>query len=204
MSLFTKLFGKKQDDLKELDFDPKPNSWEQVTVVDKPEPLNIPVVVEALPEVTETPIPEPPKKRKPGRPPTKYSPEAVQKFKDLTQEGKTMRQIGDIMDVSPNTLVTWKNKDLELRVAINKFRNEIDEQVEAGLFKRATGYTYREEFVTRDGVQELTKHTPPDVQAIQFWLKNRKSKDWRDTQQHEINVVKTIEFETSDGSTEKV
>ena len=66
-----------------------------------------------------------------------------------------------------------------------------DELVEQALLRRAVGFQVREELseeiTDRDGnVLETLKHrvvfkeVPPDLRAIQFWLKNRQPERWRE------------------------
>ena len=66
-----------------------------------------------------------------------------------------------------------------------------DELVEQALLRRAVGFQIREEvseeITDRDGnVLETLKHrvvakeVPPDLRAIQFWLKNRQPERWRE------------------------
>ena len=66
-----------------------------------------------------------------------------------------------------------------------------DELVEQALLRRAVGFRIREELseeiTDRDGnVLETLKHrvmykeVPPDLRAIQFWLKNRQPERWRE------------------------
>lgn len=127
-------------------------------------------------------------KRKRGRPTLKTE-ERIRKSIELARNGKNQREIAEIVGVKPNTISTWKEKDLEFSIALRENQAIADDMVEASLFKRATGYDYTEEFATREGIQELRKHAPPDSGSIQFWLRNRRPDDWKDRQEIEHKVI---------------
>ena len=66
--------------------------------------------------------------------------------------------------------------------------NELaDDQVEAALFKRATGYD------VSDG--DKCRHVPADVKAAVFWLKNRRPKIWRDRK--EVTLAEPVHIHLS-------
>lgn len=101
------------------------------------------------------------------------------------KDGLTEEQIAKNMGISRPTLWDWKKKEVNIFNAIKKGRGVADYEIENALFKSAIGYTIvlNEEKVTKDGDVVNTKrdvHFPPNVTAQIFWLKNRKSKQWRD------------------------
>lgn len=110
----------------------------------------------------------------------------------LAIQGKTVAEIAKEIGVARSTLNKWISENKELADAINEGRDIADAKVERSLYKRATGYTYKEkkvvQTVDKDGNQkparvEITeKVVPPDVTAQIFWLKNRKPSKYRDRQ----------------------
>lgn len=125
-------------------------------------------------------------KKKRGRPKgvaTKKTSERVQKIMELARLGKTTEEIAEIVDVGRRTIFDWMQRDFSFSALLKENRQLADEAVEASLFKRATGYTYKEEAATKNGVTELMRHAPPDPTSMIFWLKNRKPKEWRDKQE---------------------
>jgi len=101
------------------------------------------------------------------------------------RDGLIDEQIAENMGITTKTLYEWKNKYGEICEALKEGKDVIDRQVENALLKRAMGYEYQEEVVTKLGIKTITKVAHPDTTAQIFWLKNRKSKEWRDKQELE-------------------
>lgn len=115
---------------------------------------------------------------KAGRP-TKRTPSRVAKILELSNR-KTDEEVAKIIGVNPSTIFRWKKLDLEFCMAVNQMKQEANEMVVGSLFKSAVGYDYEESTETKEGTFTHTKHAKPDVRAIQFWLKNRQPKRWKD------------------------
>ena len=73
--------------------------------------------------------------------------------------GLTDEQIAHNMGISTKTLWEWKNKYSKIGNALKKTREIVDNEVENALYQKAL---------------------KGDTTAMIFWLKNRKSKYWRD------------------------
>ena len=109
------------------------------------------------------------------------------------RDGLTNRQIAKNLGISERTLYKWRDKYPELAEALKKGKEVADREVENALFKRATGYEYKEvtiEYIETEvngqktpakKVKEVTKHVLPDVTAQIFWLCNRSrdTKKWQ-------------------------
>lgn len=115
------------------------------------------------------------------------------------RDGLTEEQISRNMGISLTTLKDWRKKYPSISAALKKGREVVDFEVESALYRRAMGYTAeeksREYRVGDDGEMHLVaekvnfKHVPPDTAAQIFWLKNRRSKEWRD------KIVQAVEEE---------
>lgn len=118
-----------------------------------------------------------------GRP-SSFDERLAVKIVELTEQGKTVEQIAEIIDIPARTLFRWFSSKDDFRHIVKEARQFADEMVEASLFKRALGFEAKEikAFQTREGVEtaEETKYYPPDPTSMIFWLKNRKPKEWRD------------------------
>lgn len=75
------------------------------------------------------------------------------------RDGLTDEQIASNCGVTATTLYDWKNRFPEISEALKKGKEVVDYEVENALLKKAMG---------------------GDVTASIFWLKNRRSKRWRD------------------------
>ena len=113
------------------------------------------------------------------------TPDGLLLLEGWARDGLTDEQIAGNIGINPATLYKWIDRFGEIGKAIKKGKAPVDFQVENALLKRAVGYDY-EEVITEvygDGkkhVRKVKKHMPGDVTAMIFWLKNRKSAQWRD------------------------
>ena len=114
------------------------------------------------------------------------------------RDGLTDEQICNNMGICVKTLWNWKNKNLQILQALKKGKEVVDYEVENALLKRALGYKYKE--ITKERVynsdtkeyelkvtKEVEKEVVPDTTAQIYWLKNRKSKQWKDKQENNNN-----------------
>ena len=107
---------------------------------------------------------------KTGRP-SKFKPEFKEQAAKLAEFGLTDKQMASYFNVTEQTFNNWKNDFPDFFDALKDSKEYADAQVEASLFKKATGY------------DKDDKHYPPDTTACIFWLKNRKSEEWRDVKE---------------------
>lgn len=111
----------------------------------------------------------------------------------MAADGATEAEIAAKLRVAYSTFKGYKHKYRELREVLLTSKELADLNVEAALYRRATGYTVEEttkerrlnrktgeyEMITTKTVE---KEIPPDTTAIQFWLKNRNPEEWREHQ----------------------
>lgn len=129
-------------------------------------------------------------------------PEKLILIEGWARDGLTDEQIAVKMKIGVRTLYEWKEKYPQISQSLKKGKKVVDCMVENALLKRALGYSYKE--TTRElvidkktGKSELKvtkvveKEVVPDTTAQIFWLKNRKSEEWRDKRQ----VEEKVEFE---------
>jgi hypothetical protein len=123
-----------------------------------------------------------------GRP-TLYKPKYVKQAKKLCLLGATDAEIADFFEVNVATIYRWKNTHDEFCEALKAGKEVADDRVERSLYQRALGYTHEEDKIFNNNGEALIvptrKHYPPDTAAAIFWLKNRRSGDWREKVEHE-------------------
>jgi len=105
-------------------------------------------------------------------------------------------QMAKFLEVDVQTFNTWKHKYPSFLESLTKGKIAADANVAEALYKRATGYSYKEEEakVVPQGqglgseieVIVVAKHQPPSDIAAIHWLKNRQNKLWRDKQEQDI------------------
>jgi hypothetical protein len=123
-----------------------------------------------------------------GRPP-KYKDTFAKQAAKLCTLGATDEDLADFFEVSVRTIIRWKSEHEEFCQALKVAKEEADNRVERSLYQRAVGYSFDAEKVFNNRGEvvraKTREHCPPDVTAQIFWLKNRRSQDWRDKQEHE-------------------
>lgn len=121
-----------------------------------------------------------------GRP-SKYKDEYAELAYKFTLLGAIDTDLAKFFEVSEKLINTWKKKHPDFLQSIKRGKAEADSEIVEALHKRASGYEWTEEGITKDGeLVNVTKKLPPDVTAIIFWLKNRQPDKWRD--RHEVGV----------------
>ena len=145
------------------------------------------------------------KKRKTGRPKYIVSKADKKAVYELAKKGCSEVEIAKVLRISPKTLQINKRHFLP---SIKKGRREGDpkniKDVENALLKICKGYGYDEVHIetrdTPDGITDVkrtvTKQVCPNVAAIVFYLCNRASEKWKNTQkiQHEGVEDKPIQI----------
>lgn len=126
-----------------------------------------------------------------GGAPTKYDPINTPKLAyAMALAGRTDAQIADFLEVCEATLNNWKIEHPEFLESLKAGKAEPDDQVEASLFARATGYDHSavKIFMPANAEEPVyapyVEHYAPDVTAQIFWLKNRRPDRWRDRVEH--------------------
>lgn len=141
-----------------------------------------------------------------GRPPS-YNPAFADQARRLCQMGLTDQEIADFFEISVRTLHRWKAKYEDFCHALKPGKDVADDRIERSLYHRATGYTFEAEEVFQYQGEvvraKVMKHVPPDATSMIFWLKNRRPKEWRDVQRHELGGVGAFD-EMSDAELRKV
>lgn len=103
------------------------------------------------------------------------------------RQGLTDEQIASNIGIGTTTFYTWVDRFPVIRESLKKGKAPVDFEVENALYKRAVGFEYEEvetliEEVngeTKKKVKRTKRKVLPDTSAIIFWLKNRKSEQWR-------------------------
>lgn len=116
------------------------------------------------------------------------------------RDGLTNEQIAKNVGINPKTLYDWMNKKDPIREALRKGKEIVDFEVENALYKRALGYTItiNEQKLDKDGfVHDLKRdvHIPGDTVAQIFWLKNRKTKQWKDKVETSVDTTELTNVE---------
>lgn len=134
-----------------------------------------------------------------GRP-TSYREEYVDRAEEYARVGATNAEMAEAFGVAESTFYAWQNEYPEFAEALKRGKLPADTTVANALYEKATGAEWVEEQAIkvktvqyengkrlkeeeRVEVVEVTRRAPPDTTAIIFWLKNRRSTDWRDKQE---------------------
>lgn len=136
-----------------------------------------------------------------GRP-TKYNESFNEQVEKLSKLGATDAELADFLNIAESTLNDWKLDYPEFSESIKRGKILADSNVADRLYQRAMGFEHdSEEIKIADGEVvrvPIRKIYPPDSTAAIFWLKNRRSKEWREKQ--EIDQKTTLKDERIDPS----
>ena len=128
--------------------------------------------------------------------PSKYDPAFAQQAKKLALLGATDQEVADFFEVDVRTIHRWKHDHDEFCHSLKAGKEVADDRVERSLYQRAIGYEQEEVKIFMPANAEKPVYAPfrakvaPDVTAAIFWLKNRRSADWRDkSEQHTTHDV---------------
>ena len=115
------------------------------------------------------------------------SKEGLIRLEGWARDGKTDKQMAELIGISVKTFYEWKLKFSEFSNAVKLGKDVIDRQVETALLQKALGLATSEEILYSydnqgNQVEErrIVKKVPSDTASMIFWLKNRKSDVWRD------------------------
>lgn len=112
------------------------------------------------------------------------------------RDGLTNEQIAHNIGVTGRTFCKWAGRFESISSALKKGKAPVDIEVENALLKRALGYdaeeTVTEIYKEADGkekqhIRKIRRHIPGDTTAMIFWLKNRRSDRWRNSEKLEFD-----------------
>lgn len=112
----------------------------------------------------------------------------LDRIKLWVAKGAAQREVAEKLGITEFTLSRYKGRYEQFAQALEAPQGGIDDEVEAALYRRCTGYEYEEvtkwQTIGRGGEliwleKRTTKHLPPDPSSIQFWLTNRRRGDWK-------------------------
>ena len=120
----------------------------------------------------------------------KYDDVFVKQATQLAALGATDLEMADFFGVTRSTFYKWKHDHPNFSDSLKSAKDPADDRVERSLYHRAIGYSFDAvKIVVVDKVVEKVpyrEHVPPDTTAAIFWLKNRRSRQWREVSQHEL------------------
>ncbi len=105
----------------------------------------------------------------------------------MCRRGATDAELAERFGVHIQTIYNWRKVHEEFGAALKTNKEVVDTQVENALLKRAKGFTYIEQVLTKSGeIVSIERTVLPEVIAQIYWLNNRKPDLWRHTNRHEL------------------
>lgn len=135
---------------------------------------------------------------KAGRPPA-YKDVFAEQVVTLAKLGATDMEVADFFKVDVRTIYRWKHDHPAFCQALRVGKEEADERVERSLYLKAIGYEQDEVKIFMPAGADGPVYAPfrakiaPDTTAAIFWLKNRRSQEWRDKTETEHSGNVTVE-----------
>lgn len=126
----------------------------------------------------------------------------------MCRNGATDEEIYTKLNISKDSFYKYKREYSDFSDSLKENKEFADLKVENALNKNANGYDYEEEVVVMKKeiiyneqgkkqkevvypvVVTLTKHKESETKAQQFWLQNRKPKQWRNQADVNLNITK--------------
>jgi hypothetical protein len=110
-----------------------------------------------------------------------YKAEYKSLMKQAVMLGMSFEDIAErIFNVPREILLQWMVDYPDFAEAAKDGGEKADMLVVDSLHKIATGFEYNEEVVVPgQGVETITRYYEPNVNAIKYWLSNRKSDKWK-------------------------
>lgn len=119
-----------------------------------------------------------------------FSSRKLPKIVKMAESGLADWQIAHNLGVEKGTFVWWKRTHPELKLALERAREPVIQEVENALYKRAIGYDTEEVHIEKIGgrrrIKRIQRAMAPDVKAIAFYLTNRAPEKWKNTQKIEL------------------
>lgn len=110
-----------------------------------------------------------------------YLPDCLPQVRAIAMRGLSDDEISANFGVDKDLFAKWKKAYPSFREAIEHGRTHADVAVVEAAWKRAVGYDYHEDGLTRTGaVRSLRRHLPGDPGMIKYWLNNRKRDHFQD------------------------
>lgn len=120
----------------------------------------------------------------------------LDKIKRWAEQGATQKEIANKLKLGQSTFKKYlalgesgQEPYVDLSSCFAQACAVADSDVEAAMFKRATGYSYNEDTYTtvidKKGKEHqvlskrVVKHMPPDPTSAMFWLTNRQPDKWK-------------------------
>ncbi len=148
-----------------------------------------------------------------GRPST-YNPDRHPELaRCLALGGHTDVEIAKILGVTERTLNRWKNSHPDFCQSLKGGKEPVDKSVENELLHNCRSEQWIEvesRYIVVKGkkklvsVKEIPKRRLGNVTAQIFWLKNRKPKEWRDAQQHDVDLTAIVTHTRADEARKKI
>lgn len=114
--------------------------------------------------------------------------------------GATNKELAGVLGVSERTIANWIAAHPEFKTALTSGKLIADANVAAALYKTAVGYEHPDmdiRAVALGGnagseivMTPIIKIVQPNPTSIQWWLKNRRSADWKD--KSEVSVEHSV------------
>lgn len=126
-----------------------------------------------------------------GGRPTKYRAEFASQATKLCALGAIDADLADFFGVNTSTIWRWAGTHAGFCKALKAGKSLADDRVERALYQRAVGFEHDAvKIMQYEGspvIVDYREKVAPDTTACIFWMKNRRPKEWRDTQDHNIN-----------------
>lgn len=114
-----------------------------------------------------------------------FLPDNTQLVRMIAMKGAADDEIAETFGISPTQFERWRKAYPSMQKALDEGRSRIDADVTVRLYEATQGYKYEEEQATpKGGVVTIERYSRPDVDAMKYWLNNRRPDLWSNRNVH--------------------
>lgn len=126
----------------------------------------------------------------------KYKPEYASIAKKMCELGAIDTEIQEALGIVSSTFYKWRHDYPEFAKALKIGKEAADDRVERALYNKAIGYTTEDvKIFQHQGepvVVPYVRVVDPDTASAIFWLRNRRSQQWRANPEPDGGETKVI------------
>ena len=142
---------------------------------------------------------------------SKFDVKLLTTIKNLLGKGYNVSEVAELIGISEQTYFNWKTNYPSFFESEGKWKENAIEECVRTMVKLGKGYDLKETKVHWDKngkrhTYDVVKQLPPNQKSLEFYLKNRDGKNWKDKVEHSIGEESkdfTLNYKQGDSKKKK-